>query len=105
MNFKRVERKDFEDEKGRVNWSAYSKAQRNNGESCYECGAFIFRFSSRLDLPGFRTLCGSCNSLATVSDEVYHTEKLRCPKCGATRNVYDMDGHGLYEEGTHYVAC
>lgn len=90
--------KDYEDEKGRINWDAYHKAQVDDGERCEQCGEYLILGK------GYRRTCNACNELTSKSAEVDHKKFLRCPKCGHLENVHD-DHYGLFEDGEHEVFC
>lgn len=90
--------KDFEDEKGKIDWKAYNKAEEDAGERCYKCGSHI------IFAKGFRTICYSC-SKATDSEEFDHDCFLRCPKCKETWNPDDTEDYDVYADGEHGVIC
>jgi hypothetical protein len=89
---------DFEDKDGKVDWTAYRKAQIDAGENCEKCGSFIF-----LGV-GYRVTCNACKELSEKSGEVAHKHFIRCPKCDHLENVHD-DYYGLFEDGEHEVFC
>jgi len=91
--------RDFEDAEGRVDWTAYKKAQEDNGERCITCGSFII-FDK-----GVRTECRSCKNMDEDDGEIDHDSIIRCPKCRETVTVADTDMWELYSEDDHDVSC
>ena len=89
---------DFEDKDGSVDWVAYKEAKINNGEECYECGAFLF------DDKKYRHRCYDCKSLTDDTGSVIHNSKIRCPKCRDTIDV-DSELYEIYKDGLHEVTC
>lgn len=93
MNYTRMD--DFKNpETGRYDWERYNKAQRENGEKCIQCGAFII-FAA-----GYPRNCAACDAMSSNRNEVEHNSRIRCPGCGHSREVED-----LYEAGEHSVRC
>lgn len=97
-----ISMKDFEDEKGHVDWKAYREAEEKAGEICFKCGTYIHSLTSEY------TQCGECKRL-DKKEEVYHTRFIRCPKC---EHLFTPDeerwpgvARDLYEDGEHEVCC
>ena len=94
MTFTKLEdytNKDYTD------FKAYHNAQVANGEMCSQCGAFLFKNKGR------PTLCGDCYCMENNTEEVDHSEKVRCPNCGNQMEASD-EPH-LCEDGEHDVWC
>jgi DNA-directed RNA polymerase subunit RPC12/RpoP len=89
---------DYRDDKGRIDWGAYHKAEVLVGERCDKCGGYI------LFAKGYRTICRACQDMAGKKEEVTHDHYIRCPKCGHISSVHD-DCYGLFEDGEHDVSC
>lgn len=54
---------------------------------------------------GYRDQCGACQSLDEDKGEVWHDDKVRCPKCRHLMGVHGSELYDLYEEGTHDTSC
>jgi DNA-directed RNA polymerase subunit M/transcription elongation factor TFIIS len=94
-----IQMDDYKGADGRIDWTAYRRAQVDAGESCRKCGSFIV-FSK-----GYPTTCHDCDRLEEESGEVVHDSSVRCPKCRRVMNVHDSEFWDLYEEGEHEVSC
>jgi len=90
---------DYEDKDGRIDWTAYHKAQEDDGERCITCGALII-FAN-----GTRAECRSCKRVNDDDGEIDHDSIIRCPKCRETFTVADTDMWELYSEDDHDVSC
>ena len=84
----------------KIDWSAYRKAQINIGENCYQCEGVVSYFNA----PGYKELCSSCKGLKS-SEDVYHDDFIRCPKCGHEENVHDRDDYEIFGDGEHDTSC
>ena len=93
---------NFKLQDGDYDWIAYRNAQKNNGEICTSCGAFIVRLFKDTGHPD---RCESCKAIDTNKEEVTHDSFIRCPACGETMNVMDMECGDLYQDGEHGVCC
>jgi len=91
--------KDYEDDKGNVDWKAYDAAQVAAGEKCEKCGTHII-FSK-----GFMAECGNCKALSQDHGEVSHDGFIRCPRCGHSDYVHGNDYDEIFEEGEHQFSC
>lgn len=80
---KYTEMKDHEDEKGNLNWESYRRAQRNNGESCFRCDAYIPLSTGHL------SQCRACKNLTTDMKKVWHKSLVRCPSCKHIQQPYE----------------
>lgn len=89
---------DFEDESGHIDWKAYEKAQKNNGDVCYQCGKYII-FGGK----GYQTKCNNCDKLKSSIQEIDHDSYIRCPFCAESWLV-DWDS-GIHSDGEHQVSC
>lgn len=89
---------DYKDLEGKIDWKAYHQAQVDAGEKCEKCGAYI------LFGKGYRQTCVGCKELTDNTEEVTHSQFIRCPKCGRSENVYN-DYCDICEEGEHAVCC
>ena len=93
--------KDFENERGDVNWAAYEKAQVANGDKCSVCGAHIMWGGK-----GHSERCHQCKSMQDDGSELDHDNLLRCPRCGHSWNPgHDDDEWAVYSDDTHDVCC
>lgn len=90
---------DYKKADGRIDWDAYNAAQVRAGEKCSRCGHFI------VFARGYRDECHSCKALDEDKGEVWHDDKVRCPKCRHTMDVHGSELYELYEEGTHDISC
>ena len=92
----------FKKENGDIDWGAYYKAQKNNGETCYKCGQSITWPK------GYQTLCYQCAN-EKRDQEFSHDMYVRCPKCGEKWDPYQVarDGGGsdVMYDGQHEVYC
>lgn len=89
---------EYTDNKGKVDWAGYRKAQINNGEYCRQCDGLI-------PIPtGYSTKCQSCVEFEKSKEEVYHHSVIRCPKCTTLFTDKDYD---LLEESfvTYCPTC
>lgn len=93
-----VSMKDHEDEKGNLNWETYRAAQKQEGEVCMTCGAYLVIGK------GHPQNCLQCSD-AEKPDELRHDKFLRCPLCGETWNPSDAEDYEVYEDGEHDVTC
>ena len=98
-----VKIRDFEKEDGSVDWDAYHKAEVANGDRCMTCGGFTF--NSILHDDCGPSECNSCKSMASDDDEVSHDSMVRCPHCGKTIRVDDLDEYDIYREGGFELDC
>ena len=83
---------------GDVNWDSYHAAEKQNGESCQECDAYIF---SPL---GYPSSCNSCLDMARDNGEVTHEKYVRCPACNYHIDP-DDDYYELFADGDNAVSC
>ena len=90
---------DHRSEDGNINWASYKKAQKENGEYCYKCGALIV-----LGRGGYRRSCYQCDELRNGSS-VTHNKFIRCPKCELSFSPYDSECYELLSEGEHSIHC
>lgn len=107
--------KDYEDDKGSIDWNAYHEAQAEAGEICYRCRKYLIFENLGATLFGKdgdtrrRRLCSDCKHMDGDTKEVRHEQYIRCPKCGHQMSVNDFDGADwgemLYSEGRHDVYC
>lgn len=93
--------KDFEGADGFIDWKAYRQAQVAAGEACSFCGAAIMSSERREAAP---QKCGQCRWLAQAGS-VAHDRLVRCPACGDSGRVADVEDNTLYEDGDHEVQC
>lgn len=91
--------KSFEGPDGKIDWDGYRKAEIAAGDRCYKCGSMII-FGR-----GYRDQCASCKSLEEDKGEVWHDDKVRCPKCRHLMQVHGSELYDLYDEGEHDVSC
>lgn len=92
---------DMDDHKvdGKVDWSAYRKAQIENGEICRKCLSHM-TFSR-----GYSRLCPACKKLEEDDGEVWSDDYVRCPKCSTTWQPYESEQYELLGDGSHDVTC
>jgi hypothetical protein len=83
---------------GRIDWTAYNKAQKDNGEVCCRCGDYIV-FAS-----GYMSECYSCKLLKEDKDEVRHERQIRCPHCCARHDIERFSDY-FYREGPVSLTC
>tara|TARA_Y100000034_G_scaffold116828_1_gene155635 strand:+ start:3569 stop:3925 length:357 start_codon:yes stop_codon:yes gene_type:complete len=81
--------KDYEDENGKVDWTAYYKAQTDSGERCRLCREHI------IFPKGYATTCQNCLDLIGSSDEKEHERMIRCPHCV---HVFSPEEYAMDEE-------
>lgn len=94
-----VNMSDYRDEHGQLDWDAYKKAERNNGESCTKCSALIY------PPKGYPAKCHECSKLQSDAGEVEHKSNIRCPACGYHWSPWDSDHYALFADGEHTVGC
>jgi predicted RNA-binding Zn-ribbon protein involved in translation (DUF1610 family) len=91
---------DFKKADGNIDWSAYSKAQVENGDRCSQCGKSILFGGS-----GYQTTCEDCGVLHRSKYAVEHGSFIRCPHCRHEMNVYNCEMFDVYQEGYHEIQC
>lgn len=84
---------------GNIDWTAYRKAQTENGEICSKCRSHI-TFAK-----GHETACRDCDKLENDDGEVWSDNYIRCPKCSVTWQPYEREHYELLEDGSHDVTC
>lgn len=89
---------DFEDESGKVDWSAYYAAQVAAGETCKRCGSYICWGR------GHPQLCSGCKELDS-DGEAGHERYVRCPKCGHYWDPYEAEDYDALYDGDHELWC
>jgi len=95
---------DYRGTDGNIDWSLYYKAQKDAGETCYECGQYIVNVLKRDFIP-HRQKCKNCESMESDPREISHHSFIRCPKCKATMIVSDLESYRLYNDGEHEIMC
>ena len=89
---------DYKKADGSIDWSAYKKAQLDNGEICSSCRGYITSVGT-----GKHQHCFACKELRAGVEDASHNTLLRCPHC---RHLEFVDyERGLHEEGSHSVSC
>lgn len=103
-----VSMKDHEDEKGRVNWKAYTQAKVDAGEECMTCHDFMSFFDIEGNRLGPRE-CYRCRSMHTSEEEVRHEKLVRCPSCRYEFDITDYMSENceyrFYEAEEHDIDC
>lgn len=97
--------KKFENEDGSIDWTAYRKAQVDEGDMCMTCGTYVFNlglFGKRKD---YAHDCINCASIKADSGEVSHDHFVRCPKCEHRWNPYDCEDYHLGDAGEGEAWC
>lgn len=90
---------DFKKEDGKTDWTAYTQAEIDCGERCFNCNSYIGLFSN-----GVQRMCYDCQGIEK-SEEFNHDKLIRCPYCGETEDVGDENNYELYKDGEHGVMC
>lgn len=93
-----ISMRDFEDEKGKVDFKAYHRAEIDAGERCYICDGYI------MFAKGNKTKCYDCEKLEK-NEEVSHFCLIRCPKCKATWDAHETEDYDLHYDGEHKISC
>jgi len=97
--------KDFEDEKGEVDWDAYHAAQIANGDLCQTCGTYILNI--RLFGPKRDPAPQDCVDCKRMDDEVEvtHDKYVRCPKCKYKWDPFECEDYQVLKEDGDEVWC
>ncbi len=95
--------KDFEDDKGKVDWTAYHKRRKDIGEECFECGRLIHL--DGIDAPGHPEKCRDCNDMSVDKEEVTHEDFIRCPACRNQMRIIGGNDFDCYDAGEHEIMC
>ena len=95
---------DYKKPDGKIDWSAFHKARVNAGEICSICHAFILRFASR-SAAAAPQLCSDCKAMTETSEPVGHDKYIRCPKCAAHFDPYELEMYRCFRDGSHGVQC
>ena len=92
---------DYKKEDGSIDWKRYDEAKVLNGQKCYKCGSYISSVSNS----GFKSLCYECKNLETNTEEVNHSNLIRCPSCRYSWDLLETSDYDFYTDGEHNVEC
>lgn len=91
---------DHLDGKGRIDFNAYHRAKKANGDECYKCGQMVSIWGGK----GYQQLCYDCTN-AAKPEKVTHEKLLRCPRCGHMWDPYEGEDYGVFKEDGDDVYC